>query len=149
MSAFTLTSPAFAPGDPIPPRHACEGEDVSPDLRWSGLPERTRSLALVVDDPDAPRGTFVHWLAWDIDPGQSGLEEGATPAREGENDFGVCGWRGPRPPRGRGPHRYVFRLRALDEQLHVPAGADRDTLEAAIGPHLLGTAELIGTYERQ
>lgn len=105
-------------------------------------------MAIVVDDPDAPRGSFVHWLAWDIDPNAGGLAEGATPGREGENDFGVRGWRGPCPPRGHGPHRYVFRLHALDSPVSVPAGAGRATLEMQMGPLLRGTAELIGTYER-
>jgi Raf kinase inhibitor-like YbhB/YbcL family protein len=90
--------------------HTCEGEDVSPPLAWSGVPEGTASLALVVDDPDAPSGTFTHWLAWGIDPAASVLGEGEAAPVEGQNDFGSVGWRGPCPPPGHGPHRYFFRL---------------------------------------
>jgi Raf kinase inhibitor-like protein, YbhB/YbcL family len=148
MDGFTLSSPSIAPGGPIPRRHTCEGEDRSPELTWSGVPEGAASIAIVVDDPDAPRGAFVHWLAWGIDPGSGRLAEGAVPEHEGRNDFGRRGWRGPCPPRGHGPHRYVFAAHALDTPITVPRDADRATVEAAIEPHLLGTARLIGIYER-
>ena len=148
MAEFILSSPSFAYGAPIPRRHTCEGEDSSPELVWAGRPETAVSLAIIVDDPDAPRGTFVHWLAWGIDPAAGRLGASAAPAHEGRNDFGKRGWRGPCPPRGHGPHRYVFTLYALDAALALPDGADRATLEAAIGPHALATTRLIGTYER-
>jgi Raf kinase inhibitor-like YbhB/YbcL family protein len=148
MDDFTLSTPSFAPGAPVPRRHTCDGEDRPPELTWTGTPERTVSLAIIVDDPDAPRGTFVHWLAWGIDPTAGRLAAGATPAHEGRNGFGERGWRGPCPPQGHGPHRYVFTLHALDAAPAVADGADRATLEAAIGPHVLATTRLIGTYER-
>ncbi|MGH3016513.1 MAG: YbhB/YbcL family Raf kinase inhibitor-like protein, partial [Gaiellaceae bacterium] len=112
MGEFELTSEAFASGQPIPQKYSCEGEDVSPPLAWSGVPEGTASLALVVDDPDAQGGTFTHWLAWGIDPAAGGLGEGEGAPVEGQNDFGQAGWRGPCPPPGHGPHRYFFRLHA-------------------------------------
>jgi len=148
MADFTLSSDAFRPGEPIPARYTCEGEDVSPPLSWSGAPEQARSLALIVDDPDAPGGRFNHWLAWDIDPTAEGLAEGEAAPSEGSNDFGAVGYRGPCPPPGHGAHRYVFRLFALDSDLDLAAGASRQELERAIGTHALAVAELIGTYER-
>jgi Raf kinase inhibitor-like YbhB/YbcL family protein len=143
-----LTSSAFDSGDPIPRRHSCEGEDLSPPLAWEAVPDGTRSLALIVDDPDAPGGTFNHWLAWGIEPESGGLGEGEGAPREGRNDFGESGYRGPCPPPGHGPHHYSFRLFALDSEPELPVGAGREELEAAIGGRVLGSAELTGTYER-
>jgi Raf kinase inhibitor-like YbhB/YbcL family protein len=148
MADFTLSSSAFEHGAAVPRRHTCDGEDVSPALAWSGVPEGTRALALVVDDPDAPGRTFLHWLAWGLEPEAGGLEEGEAAPVEGTNDFGSTGYRGPCPPLGHGPHRYFFRLHALGVSVDVRAGADRDELERAIRDHQLGTAELMGTYER-
>jgi phosphatidylethanolamine-binding protein (PEBP) family uncharacterized protein len=105
VADFALQSGAFEPGRPIPPRHSCEGEDLSPPLSWSGPPDGTRSLALVVDDPDAPAGTFTHWLGWALDPADGGLGEGEGAAVEGRNDFGTSGYRGPCPPPGHGRRR--------------------------------------------
>lgn len=144
-----LTSPAFADGEAIPPDHACTGRDRSPALDWAELPADTRSLALILDDPDAPGGTFTHWLAWGIDPGGGGLAEGERPPREGRNDFGPVGYRGPCPPPGHGPHRYRFRLHALDAELDLPDGGDRDRFEAALARHVLTIAELVGRFERR
>src|SRR5919201_4155538 len=98
MAEFALSSSAFRSGEPIPARHGCDGDDVSPPLAWSGVPAEARSLALVVDDPDAPGGTFTHWLAWGIDPSSDGLREGEPAPVEGRNDFGMTGYRGPCPP---------------------------------------------------
>jgi Raf kinase inhibitor-like YbhB/YbcL family protein len=148
MAEFELTSPAFERGQPLPRKHTCEGEDVSPPLSWSGVPEGTGSLALVVNDPDAPSGTFTHWLSWGIDPGAGNLAEGETPPIEGRNDFGSSGWRGPCPPPGHGPHRYFFRLYALEGELDLPAGAGKAEVEQAIAQRVLAAAELGGTYER-
>jgi Raf kinase inhibitor-like YbhB/YbcL family protein len=149
MPAFALRSPAFEDGKPIPRRHTCQGDDVAPAIGWTPPPAGTRSLALVVEDPDAPRGTFTHWLAWGIPPDAPGLAEGRLPPREGRNDFGEAGWRGPCPPRGHGPHRYVFRLVALDTTLDdlAPGAGARDVDEAVDG-HVLAAAELTGTFER-
>jgi Raf kinase inhibitor-like YbhB/YbcL family protein len=148
MSEFALESGAFENAQAIPSRHSCEGEDVSPSLRWRNVPEGTQSLALVVDDPDAPGGVFTHWIAWGLDPAAEGLSEGESTPREGQNDFGTSGYRGPCPPPGRGRHRYVFRLYALDAELELPAGTAKAELEQAISGHVLTTAELVGTYER-
>lgn len=149
MAEFTLSSTAFAAGEAIPARYGCDGEDLSPPLDWSGVPAEARSLALIVDDPDAPSGTFTHWLAWGVDPGKGGLGEGEPAPVEGRNDFGATGYRGPCPPPGHGRHRYVFRLHALDRELDVPPGASRQELEQAIvDASVLAVVELVGTYER-
>lgn len=148
MAEFALESDAFANAQAISSRHSCEGEDVSPQLRWSDVPEGTRSLALVVDDPDAPGGVFTHWIAWGLDPAAEGLGEGEPAPHEGQNDFGTSDYRGPCPPPGHGRHRYVFRLYALDAEPGLAAGAAKPELEEAIAGHVLTTAELVGTYER-
>ncbi|HEU4656074.1 MAG TPA: YbhB/YbcL family Raf kinase inhibitor-like protein [Capillimicrobium sp.] len=148
MAGFELTSDAFADGDRIPARHSGEGEDRSPPLAWTAPPEGTRSLALVVEDPDAPGGTFDHWLAWGIDPGRGRLGEGEPAPYSGNNGFGVDGYRGPMPPPGHGPHRYRFLLHALDAEIDLPSGVGRAELDAALEGHVLATAELVGTYER-
>jgi Raf kinase inhibitor-like YbhB/YbcL family protein len=148
MAQLELTSGVFGEGDPIPRRHTCEGENVSPPLSWAGVPDATRSLALIVDDPDAPVGTFTHWLAWGIDPDAGGLGEGEAAPRDGRNGFGTVGYSGPCPPPGHGRHRYFFRLHALDAELELERGADRDELERAIAGHVLESAELMGGYER-
>jgi Raf kinase inhibitor-like YbhB/YbcL family protein len=146
--ALSLTSGAFEHGERIPERHSGEGEDVSPPLSWDELPEGTESLALIVDDPDAPSGTFVHWLAWGIDPQSGGLGEGESPPSQGAGGFGDVGYRGPAPPPGHGPHRYFFRLYALDATPELAPGAGREELEAAIEGHVIESGELMGTYER-
>jgi Raf kinase inhibitor-like YbhB/YbcL family protein len=148
MADFALESGAFGHAEPIPNRHTCDGEDLSPPLRWANVPEGARSLALVVDDPDAPRGIFTHWVAWGLDPAAVGLGEGEAASREGRNDFGTVGYRGPCPPPGHGRHRYVFRLYALDRDLELESGTGKADLEQAIEGHVLTTAELVGTYER-
>jgi Raf kinase inhibitor-like YbhB/YbcL family protein len=143
-----LKSTAFADGQPIPRRHTCDGEDLSPPLTWTDVPEGTASLALIVDDPDAPRGTFTHWLGWGLDRTAAGLGEGEAAPEEGRNDFGETGYRGPCPPPGHGPHRYFFRLHALEQALGLSPSAGREELDAALAESSLATAELIGTYER-
>jgi Raf kinase inhibitor-like YbhB/YbcL family protein len=149
MDAFTVESGAFTSGEPIPARHTCDGEDVSPPLGWRNLPEGTRSLALVVDDPDAPGRIFTHWVAWGLDPASGGVGEGESAPLEGRNDFGTTGYRGPCPPPGHGPHRYVFRLYALDAEPALAAGAAKTELEQVMEGHVLTIAELVGTYERE
>jgi Raf kinase inhibitor-like YbhB/YbcL family protein len=147
MADFELTSSAFEDGQPIPRRYSCEGEDLSPPLMWSGVPEEARSLAIVCDDPDAPGGTFTHWLGWRLDPAMGGVAEGESAPSEGENDFGSTGYRGPCPPPGHGPHRYSFRLYALADEVDLPAGAGKEDVERAVAG-ALAAAELVGTYER-
>ena len=146
--AVELSSSAFAAGRPIPRWYSCEGEDLSPPLAWSGVPEDAASLALIVDDPDAPVGTFTHWLAWGMSPADGGLVEGGRPAREGRNDFRQIGYRGPCPPPGGGPHRYFFRLYALAREPDVAAGAGRGELERALAQSTIAVAELVGRYQR-
>jgi Raf kinase inhibitor-like YbhB/YbcL family protein len=148
VGEFSLTSASFKPGTTIPRRHTCEGEDLSPPLAWSEPPAGTRSLALIVDDPDAPVGTFTHWLAWGIDPGARALAESEGAPVEARNDFGVVGYRGPCPPPGHGRHRYVFRLHALEAELDLRPGAGAAELERVLAGRVLATAELVGLYER-
>jgi Raf kinase inhibitor-like YbhB/YbcL family protein len=148
MTEFALESDAFGHAQVIPDRYTCEGEDVSPPLRWVSVPDEARSLALLVDDPDAPGRVFTHWVAWGLDPRAGGLAEGAAAPREGRNDFGTVGYRGPCPPPGDGPHRYVFRLYALDGSLELDPGAEKAGLQQAIEGRVVTTAELVGTYER-
>ena len=143
-----LTSSAFSNGEEVPRRHTCDGEDVSPPLEWSDVPEGTRSLALVCDDPDAPGGTFTHWLGWGIDPAAGKLGEGEPASAEGRNDFGRSGYGGPCPPHGHGPHRYFFRLYALGEEPDLTPGADKDAVKGAV-EGAVAVAELMGTYERR
>jgi Raf kinase inhibitor-like YbhB/YbcL family protein len=145
---FALTSDAFGHGDVIPRRHACEGEDVSPALAWTDPPAGTAALVLIVDDPDAPVGTFTHWLAANIDPRLGGLAEGDVAPVTGRNDFGMACWSGPCPPPGHGAHRYFFRLHALDAPLEVGFRSSRREFDEALAGHVLATAELMGTYER-
>ncbi len=146
---FTLTSPAFADGADIPVRHTCDGEGLSPRLTWTGTPGATRSLALIMDDPDAPGGTFTHWVVYDLPPDVTELGEGSTIAGQGRNSFGHRGYGGPCPPDGDPPHRYRFTLYALDVPslaLQNPIGEE---LTAAVETHVVGTARLVGRYQRQ
>jgi len=149
---FTLTMQAFAPGGAIPGVFTCEGENFSPALAWAGEPEGTRSFALIMDDPDAPAGTWTHWLLWDIPAGVHSLPQryrAAHPVHSGTNDFGKTGYGGPCPPRRDGAHRYFFRLYALDAPaLGVPEGARRKELESALRRRRLSAAEYMGRFER-
>ena len=149
MADLEVTSSAFTEGEQIPERHTCEGENVSPALGWSGIPEGTISLALIVHDPDAPTpGGFVHWLGWGIRADAGGLDEGESAPAEGTNDFGEPGYGGPCPPPGHGPHRYFHRLYALDRELDLDDGASRQQFERAIEGGVLAEGQLMGTYER-
>ena len=148
MAEWPLTSSAFAVGGTIPRRHTCDGEDRSPPLSWTAPPTGSRSLALILDDPDAPGGRFVHWLAWGIGPDAGGLAEGEAAPREGHNDFGTVGYRGPCPPRGHGPHRYRFRLHAVAEEVGLATGVGVAELEQALEGKVLAVAELVGIYQR-
>ncbi len=151
--AFSLTSPVFADGGPIPTRHTCDGENRSPTLTWSDVPEGTRSFALIVDDPDAPAGTFTHWVLHDIPVDVRELSENvpdATPGVSGRNSFLETGYGGPCPPPRDETHRYRFVLHALDtESLGLSNGASREEVEARMSGHVLATAQLVGKYRRQ
>lgn len=154
---FALSSGAFADNAEIPRRHTCDGDDVSPALAWSGVPAAAKSLALIVDDPDAPdptapKMTWVHWVLYNIPPTASGLAEGVAPnelpagTRQGLNDWKRTGYGGPCPPIGR--HRYFFKLYALDAVLPELKRANKAKLEAAMNGHIIAASELVGTYRR-
>jgi Raf kinase inhibitor-like YbhB/YbcL family protein len=147
--SFSLTSPAFGDGDAIPQQFTCEGANVSPPLAWSGVPDGTRDLALTVDDPDAPGGRFVHWVAWGLDPATGELAEGAVPAGmvQGANGAGEPAYAGPCPPGGPA-HRYVFTLYAVSQAVMLAPGADHAALLAAIAGIELAETQLTGTYSR-
>lgn len=146
---FKLSSPAFADSGSIPQKFTCQGENVSPELNWSETPASAQSFALIMDDPDAPSGTFTHWVLFDIPADQKQLAEGAGPIGVGGNNgLGQTGYMGPCPPSG--IHRYYFRLYALDvPSLNLKAGASRSEVEAAMKNHIIGAAETMGRYEQQ
>jgi hypothetical protein len=145
-----LTSPAFADGAMIPPRYTCDGEGVSPEIEWFDVPDDAVSLALTCVDPDAPRGTFTHWIVWNLDPTRDGLAAGETPpeAGLGRNDFGDIGYGGPCPPRGHGPHRYILTLYALTTALDLPDDSTIAQLRDALDGTTIDRSELIGLFER-
>ena len=155
---MTLRSDAFADGEAIPRRYTEDGEDLSPPLTWSGLPEGTRELALIIDDPDAPRAEpWVHWVLYKVPADVRTLTESISQAptlnvppgaMQGKNSWGTDGYRGPAPPRGHGTHHYHFRLYALDAPLAAAQGLDKAGLLRATEGHVLAEAELVGTYER-
>ena len=155
--SLSLNSPAFAPDATIPARHTCDGGDVSPALQWSGLPDGVKSLALIVDDPDAPdpaapQRTWVHWVLYNLPATASALPEGVTPSqlpagtREGLNDWKRTGYGGPCPPTGR--HRYFHKLYALDSVLPDLGNPDKAHLLKAMEGHVMADTELVGTYQR-
>ena len=154
LMTLQLKSSSFTHEHEIPTRHTCEGEDVSPELLWTEPPKGTQGFALVVDDPDAPKRAWVHWLVYDLPAHARSLPEGATRdslpigAVEGRNDWNALGWRGPCPPSGR--HRYLFKLYALDTSLEdLGGGASKPDLENAMMGHILATATLVGTYKKR
>jgi len=140
-----LTSPAFGNNSKIPAQFTCEGQDVNPGLNIENIPSGAKSLALIVDDPDAPRKTWVHWVVYDIMPANE-ISEASIPGKQGINDFGRYDWGGPCPPSG--THRYYFKIYALDKMLGLKEGIDKATLEKAMEGHILAKAELIGLYKR-
>ncbi len=152
--AFELTSTAFANGDPIPMKYTCDDQDISPPLQWKDPPEGTRSFALICDDPDAPVGTWVHWVLYNLPGSTRGLPEAVPPdsdftdgGRHGQNSWGRPAYGGPCPPGG--THRYFFKLYALDADLHLATGASKEELLQAMEGRILATAEAMGTYTRK
>ncbi|MBZ5700176.1 MAG: YbhB/YbcL family Raf kinase inhibitor-like protein [Acidobacteriia bacterium] len=150
---FHLTSPAFESGEDIPKEFTCDGPDSSPPLIWTAPPPWTETLALIVDDPDAPSGTWVHWVLYNLPPIARGLPECVAKdrqlpgaARQGRNDFGKLGYSGPCPPRG-APHRYFFKLYALDCKVKLKLGASKGELERAMKRHVLAKAEPVGRFQ--
>ena len=145
-TGLSIRSVAFSHGGSIPPKYTCEGENVNPPLEISDLPENTRSLALIVEDPDAPRGVYDHWIVWNIPPGEA-IGENSSPGISGKNSFGNSGYGGPCPPSG--SHRYFFKVYALDGELDIQTGADKRTLQDAMKGHVLGSGELMGHYQKR
>jgi Raf kinase inhibitor-like YbhB/YbcL family protein len=152
---ITVTSPAFTEGSPIPPEYTCDGENASPPVGWTGIPEGTKSIALICDDPDAPMGTWVHWVMYGIPPDSTGLGESVPKTKtlpdgstQGLTDFEYHGYGGPCPPPGK-PHRYFFKIYALDTALDLGPDAKKKDLEKAMKGHILAKGELMGTYQRQ
>jgi len=149
-----VTSTAFADGQTIPAKYTADGSDVSPPLQWSNAPANAKSFALIADDPDAPVGTWVHWVIYDLPAGTSALPEGVAKteyttgnAKQGINDFKRLGYGGPSPPPGK-PHRYFFKLYALDSLLSLKPGATKNALLKAMEGHVLAQGQLMGTYQR-
>jgi len=151
--AVTITSSSFTEGGLIPKKHTCDAEDISPDLNWSGVPKEVKSLALICDDPDAPGGTWVHWVLFNIPADVTTLQAGVSPdavlkngARHGKNDFRKLGYGGPCPPGG--THRYFFKIYALDTLLSLESGSTKAQLLAAMKGHVLAEGQLMGKYKR-
>ncbi len=149
MSTLTLSSPAFTPGGSIPAKYTCDGSDINPPLTIGDVPAGTKSLALIVDDPDAPAGTWVHWVVWNISPATKEIGENSAPAGalQGMTDFRRKAYGGPCPPSG--THRYFFKLYALDAAPSLDQGASKAALEKAMKGHILAQAELMGLYKRK
>jgi len=154
IETITVTSSAFLEGEMIPTKYTCDGPDLSPPLAWSKVPRGTASLALICEDPDAPRGIWVHWVVWGLPADSTSLPEAvttdrilSTDARQGKNDFGKFGYGGPCPPPGK-PHRYYYRLYALDHKIPLDPGATRKDLLAAMEGHVIGEGALMGRYGR-
>jgi len=155
IQSMEFTSSAFSEGQTIPAKYTGDGSNVSPPLKWSGTPANTKSLALIADDPDAPVGTWVHWVLFDLPSTVSELPENIgksqfvqASAKQGVNDFGHLGYGGPAPPRGK-PHRYFFKLYALDKELGLKPGSSKKEVERAMEGHILAEGKLIGTYQRR
>ena len=141
-----IQSNAFEQNRPIPRKYACDGENISPPLTFVDVPREAKSLALVVDDPEAVVGTFDHWIVWNLPPDTKELSEGANVEIQGRNDYGVLRYKGPGPPSG--THHYRFKAYALDTMLDLPEGASKKELENAMQGHILAKDELIGTFKR-
>lgn len=153
-SEIRLTSSAFKDGEAIPRGYTCDGANVSPPLEWTGMPKSAKTIAIIADDPDAPSGTFVHWVLYDLPAAGLGLIENTPPSEsfngggaQGKNDFEKIGYGGPCPPSG--THRYFFKLYALDTELPLKSGASKAEVEKAMEGHIVGQAQLMGTYSRR
>lgn len=154
METISISSEAFKEGGTIPDEYSCEGNDISPPLSWQGVPAGTKSIALIMDDPDAPGRTFVHWVIYNIPGSTQKLAKGiprkeklADGSLQGMTDFASVGYGGPCPPPGK-PHRYFFKIYAIDTILDLPSGASKEDVEAAMKGHIMAKGELIGKYAR-
>ena len=146
--SMKLTSPAFRHNGDMPPEYTCDGSNVLPELNIENVPEKAKSLALIMDDPDAPSGTWVHWVVWNIPPTAKKIEKGAEPqGMQGKTSFGRPRYGGPCPPSG--VHRYFFKLYALDTILSIKEGSNKSDLEQAMQGHIIEKTELMGTYKRK
>lgn len=156
VMGFSIKSVDFKDGGTIPTKFSCDGENLSPGLSWTQPPDGTKSLAMLVEDPDAPGGTFIHWIIYDIPADWTGLKRGMTDGdgiklgvKQGKTGFGSSGWGGPCPPRGHGRHRYIFTLKALDiSTLGLPNDAKKLDFDKALKGHVIGEAKITGGYER-
>ncbi len=149
QSMIKITSPAFHQEEMIPPQYTCVGKDINPPLHIEDVPASAKSLALIVDDPDAPMGIWYHWLVWNIDPKTKEIPENSVPPHgvQGKNDFGKTKYGGPCPPFG--THRYYYRVFALDTQLHLPPGADKEAVKRALAGHVIDEGELMGKFSKK
>ena len=152
-TTMQVTSPAFKEGQPIPRHYTCDGVNISPPLDWTGVPKSAKTIAIIADDPDAPSGTFVHWVIYNLPAENIGLVENLPPSEslkaggfQGKNDFEKIGYGGPCPPSG--THRYLFKVYALDSDLPLKAGATKAEVEKAMQGHIVAQAQLMGTYSR-
>lgn len=150
---INVSSPNFTQGQAIPAKYSCQGQELSPPLSWKGLPAETKSLALIMDDPDAPGGTWVHWVLYNLPPDSGGLPEGVSPSgdgpggsKQGKNSWNKQGYGGPCPPGG--VHRYFFKIYALDTTLGLKAGATKQQVLQAMQGHIIGQGELMGTFRK-
>ena len=146
MKELTIISPAFESNKSIPSKYTCDGNDVNPPLNIKGIPEETKSLVFIVDDPDAPMGTWDHWIVWNIPPTNK-IEENSVPGTEGLNDFRKHSYGGPCPPSG--THRYFFKVYALDTKLNLDPNSRKKDVEKAMKNHILAKGELVGLYSRR
>jgi Raf kinase inhibitor-like YbhB/YbcL family protein len=146
ITQLTITSEAFTGGGPIPSKYTCEGENINPPLDIGTIPQETKCLALIMEDPDAPRGIFTHWVMWNI-PVTNHIEENSAPGMQGNNSYGKREYAGPCPPSG--IHRYYFKVYALSEELTLPEDATKEDLITAMKDYVLSTSELMGRYEKQ
>ncbi len=146
VETIKVESPAFKNMERIPAKYTCDGEDLSPPLRIYGISDRAKSIAIIVDDPDAPLGTFVHWVVWNIEPMEE-IPENYESEYQGRNDFGNIGYNGPCPPKGE-KHRYFFKVYVLDKKIELSKGATKKELLRAIEGHVIQKGELIGVYSR-
>ena len=147
MKELTITSPAFQANQSIPEKYSCDIQNINPPLAIEGVPQEAKSLALIIDDPDAPSGTFDHWVIWNIPPSQTKIVENSAPGMEGVNGMGERGYTGPCPPPGK-PHHYNFRVYALDMQLDLGENSKKKDLENALKGHVLAEGKLIGLFSR-
>ena len=147
IATLIITSPAFTENGTIPAKYTCDGQNVNPELHIEGIPGETKSLALIMDDPDAPGGTFDHWISWNMLP-QGKLAEDSVTGTQGVNSFGKRQYNGPCPPHGK-PHRYSFRVYALDCTLDLLGRADKRDLMQSMDGHILAEGEIVGVYQRK